>query len=460
MVRFTPTPSRRQKAIRKLNNIIIARLTTNNRPNILSDTWRFDTTADWKMLGEEFETWPADPIPDATLLALGMHVTNLGYLEDGAPRVTELPDGGTEELDFGLDHAAAIPDNDDQPPPDLSDSEAERAKKKEEKARRRQQRKITLAQATSSVGVGAPSAAVAGGPSSAVSGGGLSSAVSGGGGPSSAVSGGGLSSAVSGGGPSSAVSGGGLSSAVSGGGPSSAGVGGGPSSAVGGGSASAVSGGGPLSPAAGGGSLSPAAGGGSLTPVAGGGPSSPAAAGGPSSPVAGGGPSSPAAAGASPSAGPPAFSLSGTPSRAPHSSLSSSAAPLAGSATPITGKRSFDEAFIKQRPLALTRLQEDVDLSFAQCTCSESVKMNRSWQSELYDPKPVCLLEAIPLLSLLFWDDSFIPCSKHTSLLAKKLGLTTGRQVNNVVTKERMEAVWHNKTIDGLDTLFECHPEW
>lgn len=99
------------------------------------------------MLREEFKTWRVDPIPDATLFALGIHVTNLGYLENRAFRVTELPDGSTKELDLGLglDHAAAIPDNDNQPPPDLSNLKAERAKKKVEKARRRQQKKSTLA---------------------------------------------------------------------------------------------------------------------------------------------------------------------------------------------------------------------------------------------------------------------------------------------------------------------------
>ncbi len=85
--------------------------------------------------------------------------------------------------------------------------------------------------------------------------------------------------------------------------------------------------------------------------------------------------------------------------------------------------------------------------------------MNRSWQSELYDPKPVYLLEAIPLLSVLFWDDSFILCTRHIALLAKKLGLTT-RHVNNGAIKERMGAIWQNKTIIGLDTLFAANLDW
>lgn len=148
VVMLTPTPSRCQKAIRKLNNIIIARLTTNRRANILSDTWRFDTAADWAMLGEEFDTWLVDPFPDATLITVGMHVTSLGYLENGSPHFTELPDDSTEESNrmlVGLDIAAIILDTDEQEPPPLMDSEAERANKKKEKAERRQQRKIILA---------------------------------------------------------------------------------------------------------------------------------------------------------------------------------------------------------------------------------------------------------------------------------------------------------------------------
>lgn len=124
MVRFTLTPSRCQKAIKKLNNIIIAWVTTNNWPNKLSNTWKFDITADWKMLEEEFKTWPADAIPDAILLILGIYVINLGYLEDRSPRVIELLDDGTEGLNFGLDHATAIPDNNNNPSMDSSDLEA------------------------------------------------------------------------------------------------------------------------------------------------------------------------------------------------------------------------------------------------------------------------------------------------------------------------------------------------
>lgn len=68
------------------------------------------------------------------LLALGMHITNLGYIESGPPRITELLKSSTEGLDFGLDYTATISNNDNQPLLDSSNSEAERARKKEEKA--------------------------------------------------------------------------------------------------------------------------------------------------------------------------------------------------------------------------------------------------------------------------------------------------------------------------------------
>ncbi len=103
------------------------------------------------MLGEEFETWPVDFFPDATLIIVGMHVTKLGYQEDKPPRFIEFPDGGTEESNrilVGLDTAAVIPETKNQDLPHLINSEPERANKKKEKAERHRQRKINLAQET------------------------------------------------------------------------------------------------------------------------------------------------------------------------------------------------------------------------------------------------------------------------------------------------------------------------
>lgn len=118
---YIPTLSHCQKAIKKLNNIIIARLMTNRQPNILNNTLRFDTFTNWKILEKEFKTWSADPLSNAILITIGMHVANLGYLEDGSPYFIELPDSNMKKSNrmlVGLDTAAIIPETDDQ---DLSD---------------------------------------------------------------------------------------------------------------------------------------------------------------------------------------------------------------------------------------------------------------------------------------------------------------------------------------------------
>ncbi len=260
--------------------------------------------------------------------------------------------------------------------------------------------------------------------------------------------------------PSSPVaSAGGAGGASAGDAPSSPVAGVSPLSTVSGRPLSPVAGGGPLSAVSGsllslvtGGSPSSAVSGRPLSPVAGGGLSS-AVSSRLLSPVAGGDPSS-AVSGRLLSLVPPvgsrALFLTSTPSRARrsslpssplfHSSLLSSPTPLARNPEPLTRKRSFDQAFITQKPIASTRQQEELDLSFGQCLCNATVEMNRSWLSELYDPKLVCLLKAIPLLSLLFWDDNFVLYTRHIALLAKKLGITT-RHVNNVAIKERMGAI-------------------
>lgn len=43
---------------------MIGRLTTESRPHIVSNSWRFDTTADWKMLGDDPDKWPVTSIAD------------------------------------------------------------------------------------------------------------------------------------------------------------------------------------------------------------------------------------------------------------------------------------------------------------------------------------------------------------------------------------------------------------
>ena len=61
------------------------------------------------MLGEKFETWLIDPLSDATLITVDMHITNLGYLENKSLYLTKLPDCNIEESNrmlVGLDTVA------------------------------------------------------------------------------------------------------------------------------------------------------------------------------------------------------------------------------------------------------------------------------------------------------------------------------------------------------------------
>lgn len=67
------------------------------------------------MLRKEFETWPTDSLPNATLGIVDIYVTNLGYLEDRSPRFTELPEGGMGESNkmlTGLEIASFISETD------------------------------------------------------------------------------------------------------------------------------------------------------------------------------------------------------------------------------------------------------------------------------------------------------------------------------------------------------------
>ncbi len=103
-------------------------------------------------------------------------------------------------------------------------------------------------------------------------------------------------------------------------------------------------------------------------------------------------------------------------------------------------KRPFDTTFINSRLLSGNHVAKEVDLSFGECGCLAPVKLNRSWQLELLDRKPVCIMEAIPLTAALFWDPLFAPCPCHTMKLASKLELKTQGIASGVV-KERIEAV-------------------
>lgn len=95
------------------------------------------------MFGEEIETWPVNPLPDTTLVIIGIYITNLSYLKDGPSHFMEFPDSSMEESNWMLvvlDIAAIIPETDNQDLPDLIDLKVEQANKKKDKAERRRQK--------------------------------------------------------------------------------------------------------------------------------------------------------------------------------------------------------------------------------------------------------------------------------------------------------------------------------
>lgn len=65
-------------------------------------------------------------------------------------------------------------------------------------------------------------------------------------------------------------------------------------------------------------------------------------------------------------------------------------------------KRTFDRTFINFRLLAGNHTREEIDQSFAECGCPALVKLNRLWLLKLLDLNPVCIMEAIPLATIIF----------------------------------------------------------
>lgn len=123
MVKLSLIPSYCKKVIKKQNKIFIARLITNYQPNILSNTLKFNTTANRKMLDEEFKMWPIDPISDLILFTLEIHITNLSYLEDIHLHFIKFLNDNIKELNEikMLNKTAAILYNNDKYLPNLPD---------------------------------------------------------------------------------------------------------------------------------------------------------------------------------------------------------------------------------------------------------------------------------------------------------------------------------------------------
>lgn len=100
------------------------------------------------MLGKESEMWPADPLPNVTLITVRIQITHMGYLEEASSLFTEHSDGGIEKsnkLLIELNTTAIIPEINNQNLMDLIDLKVKRINRKKEKFERRLQRKINLA---------------------------------------------------------------------------------------------------------------------------------------------------------------------------------------------------------------------------------------------------------------------------------------------------------------------------
>ena len=86
---MAPSSQSRINSIRKLNNIVVSRL-THPRPSVISDKWRHDTSQDWEYLAKNYENLTTALISNETLLRLDLHISSTGYLEDRALCFTEV----------------------------------------------------------------------------------------------------------------------------------------------------------------------------------------------------------------------------------------------------------------------------------------------------------------------------------------------------------------------------------
>ena len=69
---------------------------------MVPEKWRFNTSQNWEVLGDNFDSVSLDTIPDNTLQALNFHLSLLSYLEERASwfvDVTDNPDLTIEPVD-------------------------------------------------------------------------------------------------------------------------------------------------------------------------------------------------------------------------------------------------------------------------------------------------------------------------------------------------------------------------
>ena len=71
---------------------------------MLQNKWRCDTSQDWEILEDDFNSVSSDTIPDNIFQTLNFHLSLVGYLEERASRfvdVTDDPDLTIEPVDNG-----------------------------------------------------------------------------------------------------------------------------------------------------------------------------------------------------------------------------------------------------------------------------------------------------------------------------------------------------------------------
>lgn len=110
-------------------------------------------------------------------------------------------------------------------------------------------------------------------------------------------------------------------------------------------------------------------------------------------------------------------------------------------------------------PLTKDHNGKGVDLCFTGYHYLASVKANKRWQLEQLNPKPVCMVEVIPLAAAIFWHSNFLSYTRQTFNLAKKLILKTKNLRVNIV-KKRIRKIRAQKTIAKLDLLYTNNPNW
>lgn len=103
-------------------------------------------------------------------------------------------------------------------------------------------------------------------------------------------------------------------------------------------------------------------------------------------------------------------------------------------------KQGFNTTFINSYPLDGNYNQKEVKLSFVSYRCLNTVKLNWSWQLNLLNLKPICIIKIISLVAAIFLHPTFVPCPCHTIKITFQLGLKINK-IKNGILKERIKTV-------------------